>query len=76
MSMATMIELKLVNVVAYEPLVLTRCKSKPMRRTTTAATAKVVLESCFMVGGGDRGIRSVLMTSPYGRQDFSLEYLN
>ncbi|KAL2502486.1 uncharacterized protein Fot_36334 [Forsythia ovata] len=33
-SMATMIEQKLVNVVSsYEPLVLTRCKSEPMKIT-------------------------------------------
>ncbi|OIT01785.1 PREDICTED: titin homolog [Nicotiana attenuata] len=44
MSMATMIEQKLVNAVAYEPFVLTRCKSEPMRM---AAAAKLAPESCF-----------------------------
>ncbi|KAL0306544.1 UNVERIFIED_CONTAM: hypothetical protein Sradi_6071700 [Sesamum radiatum] len=42
-SMATMIEQKLVNAVAYEPFVLTRCKSEPMR----TAAAKLMPESCF-----------------------------
>ncbi|KAL2462470.1 uncharacterized protein Fot_53707 [Forsythia ovata] len=43
-SMTTMIEQKLVNAVSsYEPLVLTWCKSEPMK---TAAT-KLMLESCF-----------------------------
>ncbi|KAL6535970.1 hypothetical protein OROHE_012814 [Orobanche hederae] len=42
-SMATMIEQKLTNAAAYEPFVLTRCKSEPMR---TAAT-KLMPESCF-----------------------------
>ncbi|PIN15722.1 hypothetical protein CDL12_11618 [Handroanthus impetiginosus] len=42
-SMATMIEQKLVNAVAYEPFVLTRCKSEPMR----TAAAKLIPESCF-----------------------------
>lgn len=42
-SMATMIEQKLVNAVAYEPLVLTRCKSEPMR----AAAVMVAPETCF-----------------------------
>ncbi|KAL2502177.1 eukaryotic translation initiation factor 5B [Forsythia ovata] len=43
-SMATMIEQKLVNAVSsYEPLVLTRCKSKPMKTVAT----KLMLESCF-----------------------------
>ncbi|KAH0736022.1 hypothetical protein KY285_011729 [Solanum tuberosum] len=46
MSMATMIEQKLVNAVAYEPLVLTRCKSEPMR-TAAGVTAKLVPETCF-----------------------------
>ncbi|XP_049405689.1 outer spore wall assembly protein SHE10-like [Solanum stenotomum] len=46
MSMATMIEQKLVNSVAYEPLVLTRCKSEPMR-TAAGVTAKLVPETCF-----------------------------
>ncbi|KAL2502293.1 uncharacterized protein Fot_36141 [Forsythia ovata] len=40
-SMATMIEQKLVS--SYEPLVLTRCKTKPMK----TAAAKLMLESCF-----------------------------
>ncbi|KAA8523946.1 hypothetical protein F0562_010369 [Nyssa sinensis] len=40
-SMAKMIEQKLVNAVAYEPLVLTRCKSEPMRRAV-----KLAPESC------------------------------
>nr|XP_016512350.1 PREDICTED: glutamic acid-rich protein-like [Nicotiana tabacum] len=43
MSMATMIEQKLVKAMAYEPFVLTRCKSEPMR----TAAAKVAPESCF-----------------------------
>lgn len=42
-SMATMIEQKLVNAVGYEPFVLTRCKSEPMR----TAAAKLIPESCF-----------------------------
>ncbi|KAF5948661.1 hypothetical protein HYC85_014618 [Camellia sinensis] len=42
-SMATMIEQKLVNAVAYEPFVLTRCKSEPMR----TAAAKLAPETCF-----------------------------
>lgn len=42
-SMASMIEQKLVNAVAYEPFVLTRCKSEPMR----SAAAKLMPESCF-----------------------------
>ncbi|KAL2476382.1 Uncharacterized protein Adt_37118 [Abeliophyllum distichum] len=43
-SMATMIEQKLVNAVSsYEPLVLTRCKSEPMK----TAAAKLMPESCF-----------------------------
>ncbi|KAK6157367.1 hypothetical protein DH2020_011615 [Rehmannia glutinosa] len=42
-SMATMIEQKLVNAVGYEPFVLTRCKSEPMR----TAAAKLMPESCF-----------------------------
>ncbi|KAG5569175.1 hypothetical protein H5410_058941 [Solanum commersonii] len=46
MSMATMIEQKLVNSVADEPLVLTRCKSEPMR-TAAGVTAKLVPETCF-----------------------------
>ncbi|PHT72911.1 hypothetical protein T459_23696 [Capsicum annuum] len=48
MSMATMIEQKLGTSVAYEPFVLTRCKSEPMRMAATATTAaKLVPESCF-----------------------------
>ncbi|KAL6975442.1 hypothetical protein U1Q18_024236 [Sarracenia purpurea var. burkii] len=43
LSMATMIEQKLVNAVAYEPFVLTRCKSEPMR----TAAAKLAPDSCF-----------------------------
>ncbi|XP_047342818.1 F-actin-monooxygenase MICAL3-like [Impatiens glandulifera] len=43
MSMAAMIEQKLINAVGYEPFVLTRCKSEPMR----TAVAKVTPESCF-----------------------------
>ncbi|CAA3020936.1 Hypothetical predicted protein [Olea europaea subsp. europaea] len=42
-SMATIIEQKLVNAVGYEPFVLTRCKSEPMR----TAAAKLLLESCY-----------------------------
>ncbi|KAL2496385.1 hypothetical protein Fot_40194 [Forsythia ovata] len=42
-SMATMIEQKLVNAVSYEPLELTRCKSEPMK----TAAAKLMPESCF-----------------------------
>ncbi|KAL2472803.1 uncharacterized protein Fot_48539 [Forsythia ovata] len=42
-SMASMIEQKLVNAVGYEPFVLTRCKSEPMR----TAAAKLLPESCF-----------------------------
>ncbi|KAH7842469.1 hypothetical protein Vadar_005637 [Vaccinium darrowii] len=43
MSMAALIEQKLVNAVAYEPFVLTRCKSEPMR----TAAAKLAPETCF-----------------------------
>ncbi|XP_049343907.1 uncharacterized protein LOC125808223 [Solanum verrucosum] len=42
MSMSTMIEQKLVNAAAYEPFVLTRCKSEPMR----TAAAKLTPENC------------------------------
>ncbi|XP_058211110.1 uncharacterized protein LOC131323370 [Rhododendron vialii] len=42
-SMAALIEQKLVNAVAYEPFVLTRCKSEPMR----TAAAKLAPETCF-----------------------------
>ncbi|KAI3929516.1 hypothetical protein MKX01_025684 [Papaver californicum] len=41
-AMASMIEKKLVNAVAYEPLVLTRCNSDPMR-----SSAKLAPEACF-----------------------------
>ncbi|CAI9088733.1 OLC1v1023154C1 [Oldenlandia corymbosa var. corymbosa] len=41
-SMAAMIEQKLVNAVGYEPFVLTRCKSEPMR----TAAAKLLPEAC------------------------------
>ncbi|CAK9182965.1 unnamed protein product [Ilex paraguariensis] len=41
-SMATMIEQKLLNAAAYEPFVLTRCKSEPMR-----TAAKLAPEACF-----------------------------
>ncbi|KAL2515909.1 hypothetical protein Fot_29880 [Forsythia ovata] len=43
-SMATMIEQKLVNAMSsYEPLVLIRCKSEPMK----TAAVKLMPESCF-----------------------------
>ncbi|KAG6755148.1 hypothetical protein POTOM_040964 [Populus tomentosa] len=41
-SMSTMIEQKLVGAKAYEPFVLTRCKSEPMRSASKLAT-----EACF-----------------------------
>ncbi|GAV64022.1 hypothetical protein CFOL_v3_07540 [Cephalotus follicularis] len=41
-SMATMIEHKLVGSKAYEPFVLTRCKSEPIR-----SAAKLAPEACF-----------------------------
>lgn len=41
-SMATIIEEKLVGSKAYEPFVLTRCKSEPMR-----SSAKFAAEPCF-----------------------------
>lgn len=41
-SMATIIEEKLVGSKAYEPFVLTRCKSEPMRSST-----KFAPEPCF-----------------------------
>ncbi|PIA31276.1 hypothetical protein AQUCO_05100066v1 [Aquilegia coerulea] len=41
-SMASMIEQKLMNAVAYEPFVLTRCKSEPLR-----TSAKLVPDACF-----------------------------
>ncbi|XP_054792621.1 uncharacterized protein LOC129298263 isoform X2 [Prosopis cineraria] len=42
MSMASMIEQKLVGSNAYEPFVLTRCKSEPMR-----SSAKLAPDACF-----------------------------
>ncbi|KAI5333119.1 hypothetical protein L3X38_023249 [Prunus dulcis] len=42
-SMATMIGQKLVGSTAYEPFVLTRCKSEPMRSAGKLAAA----ETCF-----------------------------
>nr|GEW70404.1 hypothetical protein [Tanacetum cinerariifolium] len=42
-SMAEMLEHKLVNAVGYEPFVLTRCKSEPMR----TAAGKLTPDSCF-----------------------------
>ncbi|GJW65073.1 hypothetical protein Tco_0116957 [Tanacetum coccineum] len=42
-SMAEMLEHKLVNAVGYEPFVLTRCKSEPMR----TAAGKLAQDSCF-----------------------------
>ncbi|KAF7836681.1 histone-lysine N-methyltransferase SETD1B-like [Senna tora] len=42
MSMATMIEQKLVGSNGYEPFVLTRCKSEPMR-----SSAKLGQDACF-----------------------------
>lgn len=42
-SMAEMLEQKLVNAVGYEPFVLTRCKSEPMR----TAAAKLAPDTCF-----------------------------
>ncbi|GLT69715.1 hypothetical protein SLA2020_418440 [Shorea laevis] len=45
-SMATMIEQKLVGGRGYEPFVLTRCKSEPMR-----STAKVAPDGCFWKNG-------------------------
>lgn len=41
-SMASMIEQKLGDAVAYEPFVLTRCKSEPMR-----TASKLAQEGCF-----------------------------
>ncbi|XP_062094447.1 uncharacterized protein LOC133800492 [Humulus lupulus] len=43
-SMASMIEQKLVGSKPYEPFVLTRCKSEPMR---SAAATKLAQEACF-----------------------------
>ncbi|KAL8032067.1 hypothetical protein ABFX02_13G069900 [Erythranthe guttata] len=56
-SMATMIEQKLVNAVGYEPFVLTRCKSEPMR---SSAAAKLIPESCFWKN-------AVTKLEPHGR---------
>ncbi|KAK1431017.1 hypothetical protein QVD17_14207 [Tagetes erecta] len=42
-SMAEVLEQKLVNAVGYEPFVLTRCKSEPMR----TAAAKLAPDNCF-----------------------------
>ncbi|KAL4589047.1 hypothetical protein LXL04_001949 [Taraxacum kok-saghyz] len=41
-SMATMLEQKLADAMGYEPFVLTRCKSEPMK----TAAAKLIPESC------------------------------
>ncbi|XP_043687492.1 DNA ligase 1 [Telopea speciosissima] len=41
-SMAAVIEQKLVNAGAYEPFVLTRCKSEPVR-----SSVKLAPEACF-----------------------------
>jgi len=41
-SMSTMIEQKLVGARAYDPFVLTRCKSEPMR-----SASKLAPEACF-----------------------------
>ncbi|XP_023771358.1 uncharacterized protein LOC111920010 [Lactuca sativa] len=41
-SMATMLEQKLADAMGYEPFVLTRCKSEPMK----TAAAKLLPESC------------------------------
>ncbi|XP_068666064.1 uncharacterized protein [Aristolochia californica] len=41
-SMAAAVEQKLVNASAYDPFVLTRCKSEPMR-----SSAKLAPEACF-----------------------------
>nr|XP_043620106.1 aspartic and glutamic acid-rich protein-like [Erigeron canadensis] len=43
LSMATLLEQKLVNTIGYEPLVLTRCKSEPMR----TAAAKLRPDTCY-----------------------------
>ncbi|XP_076886860.1 uncharacterized protein LOC143536836 [Bidens hawaiensis] len=43
-SMAMVIEQKLANAVGYEPFVLTRCKSEPMK----TAAAKLLQESCVL----------------------------
>ncbi|KAM7492558.1 hypothetical protein LguiA_035479 [Lonicera macranthoides] len=41
-SIGTMIEEKLINAVGYEPFVLTRCKSAPMR-----TASKLAPDTCF-----------------------------
>ncbi|KAM0062472.1 hypothetical protein Hdeb2414_s0004g00148511 [Helianthus debilis subsp. tardiflorus] len=43
-SMALVLEQKLANAVGYEPFVLTRCKSEPMK----SAAAKLLPESCVL----------------------------
>ncbi|KAI3525191.1 hypothetical protein L2E82_02376 [Cichorium intybus] len=43
-SMATMLEKKLADAMGYEPFVLTRCKSEPMK----TAAAKLLPESCLL----------------------------
>ncbi|KAF2286066.1 hypothetical protein GH714_010142 [Hevea brasiliensis] len=43
-SMSTAIEQKLVGTMVYEPFVLTRCKSEPMRSAANLAPAP---EACF-----------------------------
>lgn len=45
-SMASLIEKKLVSAVAYEPFVLTRCKSEPMR-TASAKLGAPQEVACF-----------------------------
>ncbi|KAD6794523.1 hypothetical protein E3N88_05419 [Mikania micrantha] len=42
LPMATVLEQKLANAVGYEPFVLTRCKSEPMK----TAASKLLPESC------------------------------
>lgn len=42
LTMGTMIEQKLINAVGYEPFVLTRCKSAPMR-----TASKLAPDTCF-----------------------------
>ncbi|XP_076935873.1 uncharacterized protein LOC143602747 [Bidens hawaiensis] len=43
-TMAMVVEQKLANAVGYEPFVLTRCKSEPMK----TAAAKLLQESCVL----------------------------
>ncbi|KAJ0866881.1 hypothetical protein HanRHA438_Chr12g0556801 [Helianthus annuus] len=43
-SMAMVLEQKLANAVGYEPFVLTRCKSEPLK----SAAAKLLPESCVL----------------------------